>query len=117
MVTIAIEDNGIGIPKDALRKLGRPFEQVESQLTKTHQGSGLGLAIAKSLAELHGGAMRIRSTLGDGTMRRRPPAAGRQARAHANARKPLLLLRPPLLRPRPRSLSASRKYPRRCSRP
>jgi two-component system, cell cycle sensor histidine kinase PleC len=68
LVTIAIEDNGIGIPKDALRKLGRPFEQVESQLTKRHQGSGLGLAIAKSLAEMHGGAMRIRSKLGKGTM-------------------------------------------------
>ena len=67
-VTIAIEDNGIGIPKDALHKLGRPFEQVESQLTKRHQGSGLGLAIAKSLAELHGGRMRIRSVLGTGTM-------------------------------------------------
>src|SRR5271170_1500477 len=67
MVTIAIADNGIGIPKDALRKLGRPFEQVESQLTKRHQGSGLGLAIAKSLAELHGGTMRIRSALGVGT--------------------------------------------------
>jgi two-component system cell cycle sensor histidine kinase PleC len=68
MVTIAIEDNGIGIPKHALRKLGRPFEQVDSQLTKRHQGSGLGLAIAKSLAEMHGGAMRIRSKLGHGTM-------------------------------------------------
>jgi two-component system cell cycle sensor histidine kinase PleC len=66
-VTIAIEDNGIGIPRNAVRKLGRPFEQVESQLTKRYQGSGLGLAIAKSLAELHGGAMRIRSTLGSGT--------------------------------------------------
>jgi len=68
MIMIAICDNGIGIPKEALRKLGRPFEQVESQLTKRHQGSGLGLAIAKSLAELHGGRMRIRSKLGDGTM-------------------------------------------------
>jgi two-component system, cell cycle sensor histidine kinase PleC len=68
MVTIAFIDNGIGIPKDALRKLGRPFEQVESQLTKRHQGSGLGLAIAKSLVEFHGGGMRIRSTLGKGTM-------------------------------------------------
>jgi two-component system cell cycle sensor histidine kinase PleC len=67
-VTIAIEDNGIGIPRDALRKLGRPFEQVESQLTKRHQGSGLGLAIAKSLTDLHGGRMRIVSTLGKGTM-------------------------------------------------
>jgi two-component system cell cycle sensor histidine kinase PleC len=68
IVTIAIRDNGIGIARQALHKLGRPFEQVESQLTKRHQGSGLGLAIAKSLIELHGGAMRIRSQLGRGTM-------------------------------------------------
>jgi two-component system cell cycle sensor histidine kinase PleC len=67
-VTIAIADTGIGIPKEALTRLGRPFEQVESQLTKSHQGSGLGLAIAKSLTRLHGGSMRIRSTLGKGTM-------------------------------------------------
>jgi len=67
-VTIAISDSGIGIPKDALKKLGRPFEQVESQLTKTHHGSGLGLAIAKSLTELHGGMMRIRSSVGKGTL-------------------------------------------------
>jgi two-component system cell cycle sensor histidine kinase PleC len=64
---LLIEDSGIGIPKPALMKLGRPFEQVESQFTKTHKGSGLGLAIAKSLAELHGGAMRIRSVEGIGT--------------------------------------------------
>ena len=67
-MTLAIEDTGIGIPKEALANLGKPFEQVESQFTKSHQGSGLGLAIAKSLVELHGGAMRIRSTLGVGTV-------------------------------------------------
>ena len=67
-VIIAIADTGIGIPEDALARLGRPFEQVESQLTKSHQGSGLGLAIAKSLTELHHGTMRIRSTPGRGTM-------------------------------------------------
>jgi two-component system, cell cycle sensor histidine kinase PleC len=67
-VIIGITDDGIGIPRQALQKLGRPFEQVESQLTKRHQGSGLGLAIAKSLVELHGGAMRIRSRLGRGTL-------------------------------------------------
>jgi two-component system cell cycle sensor histidine kinase PleC len=65
---IAIADTGIGIPKEALARLGRPFEQVESHVTKTHQGSGLGLAIAKSLTELHGGTMRIRSTPGKGTL-------------------------------------------------
>jgi two-component system cell cycle sensor histidine kinase PleC len=67
-VMFAIEDSGIGISKQALVKLGRPFEQVESQLTKSHQGSGLGLAIAKSLCELHGGTMRIRSVQGTGTI-------------------------------------------------
>jgi two-component system cell cycle sensor histidine kinase PleC len=67
-VMVAIEDTGIGIPKDALQKLGRPFEQVESQFTKSHQGSGLGLAIARSLAELHHGTIRIRSTQGVGTV-------------------------------------------------
>jgi two-component system cell cycle sensor histidine kinase PleC len=67
-VLIAISDTGIGIPKEALKKLGRPFEQVESQLTKSYHGSGLGLAIAKSLVELHGGVMRIRSTQGAGTI-------------------------------------------------
>ncbi|WP_197028259.1 ATP-binding protein [Bosea sp. 117] len=62
-----VEDTGIGIPKGALAKIGKPFEQVESQFTKTYKGSGLGLAIAKSLIELHGGTMRIRSTEGSGT--------------------------------------------------
>jgi two-component system cell cycle sensor histidine kinase PleC len=67
-ITLAIADTGIGIAKDALTRLGRPFEQVESQLTKSHQGSGLGLAISKSLVELHGGRMCIRSMLGRGTL-------------------------------------------------
>jgi len=67
-VSVSIADTGIGIPEDALARLARPFEQVESQLTKSHQGSGLGLAIAKSLTELHQGTMRIRSTPGRGTM-------------------------------------------------
>ena len=67
-VTIAIADDGIGIPSEALKRLGRPFEQVESQLTKSHQGSGLGLAISKSLAELQGGSLRIRSKPGVGTV-------------------------------------------------
>ena len=65
---LGIADTGIGIARDALKRLGRPFEQVEGQLTKSHQGSGLGLAIAKSLVELHGGRMRIRSRVGAGTV-------------------------------------------------
>ncbi len=67
-VVLLIADTGIGIAPQSLRRLGRPFEQVESQLTKTYHGSGLGLAIARSLANLHGGSMRLRSKLGSGTV-------------------------------------------------
>ncbi|MGO4834047.1 sensor histidine kinase, partial [Rhizobiaceae sp. 2RAB30] len=65
---LSIEDTGCGIPREALSKLGRPFEQVQNQFSKNHTGSGLGLAISRSLAELHGGALKIRSTEGVGTI-------------------------------------------------
>jgi len=64
---ITIRDTGIGIPESELGKLGRPFEQVENQLTKSHRGSGLGLAISRSLVEMHGGKFKIESSETDGT--------------------------------------------------
>ncbi len=67
-IMLMIADTGIGIAPQSLARLGRPFEQVESQLTKTYHGSGLGLAIARSLTQLHGGSMRLRSKLGTGTV-------------------------------------------------
>jgi two-component system cell cycle sensor histidine kinase PleC len=67
-VLLFIADTGIGIPQQSLARLGRPFEQVESQLTKTYHGSGLGLAIARSLTHLHGGTMKLRSQIGKGTV-------------------------------------------------
>jgi two-component system cell cycle sensor histidine kinase PleC len=67
MVSLMIEDDGIGIARDALDKLGRPFEQVQPQFTRNHKGSGLGLAIARSLAQLNGGDLTIHSTTGVGT--------------------------------------------------
>ena len=67
-IVLMIADSGIGIAPHSLQRLGRPFEQVESQLTKTYHGSGLGLAIARSLTNLHGGSMRLRSRLGTGTV-------------------------------------------------
>ncbi len=66
-VRIAIKDTGIGIPEADIVKLGRPFEQVENQFSKSHQGSGLGLAISRALIELHGGTLRISSREGQGT--------------------------------------------------
>ncbi|EBX4816802.1 PAS domain-containing sensor histidine kinase, partial [Salmonella enterica subsp. enterica serovar Newport] len=67
-LSLTIEDTGCGIPKAALSKLGRPFEQVQNQFTRNHQGSGLGLAISRSLAEMNGGALKIRSREGIGTI-------------------------------------------------
>ena len=87
---MTIQDTGVGIPKSALRKIGQPFEQVENQFTKSHSGSGLGLAITRSLAELHGGWLRIRSTEGVGTVvgvcipdRRQQTISNHEAEIHA----------------------------------
>ena len=67
IVKLAIADTGCGIDTDALRRIGVPFEQAQNAFTKDHQGSGLGLAIARSLAELHGGSLDVRSIAGKGT--------------------------------------------------
>ncbi|AQX27668.1 MULTISPECIES: sensor histidine kinase [unclassified Bartonella] len=64
----SIKDTGVGIPKEAIKKLGQPFEQVENQFTKTHPGSGLGLAISRSLLELHKGKLEITSKEAKGTI-------------------------------------------------
>ncbi|MCC2111776.1 MAG: PAS-domain containing protein, partial [Hyphomicrobiales bacterium] len=66
-VRIVLKDTGIGIPDAALKKLGRPFEQVQDPFSKTYKGAGLGLAITCSLVELHGGSLKIRSKEGVGT--------------------------------------------------
>ncbi|MBW6421289.1 PAS-domain containing protein [Rhizobium sp. XQZ8] len=67
-VVLTIADTGIGIPKESLSKIGQPFEQVQSQYAKSKGGSGLGLAISRSLIGLHGGNMRIKSRVGQGTV-------------------------------------------------
>jgi two-component system cell cycle sensor histidine kinase PleC len=66
-VRIAIADTGIGISKHDIARLGKPFEQLENQLTKGHKGTGLGLAISRSIIEMHGGRLDIKSKVGEGT--------------------------------------------------
>jgi len=67
-LNIYVEDTGMGIPPAPLARLGRPFEQLHGSMSNGMKGSGLGLAIARSLVDLHGGSMRIRSTVGSGTI-------------------------------------------------
>lgn len=67
-IAIYVADNGRGIDPQALSRLGRPFEQNAAVLENGMKGSGLGLAIARALIDLHGGALRIRSQPGVGTI-------------------------------------------------
>jgi signal transduction histidine kinase len=67
-VGIHVGDTGTGIPKDRLAHLGRPFQRVHADNMRPAPGSGLGLAIARSLVELHGGRLRIKSRQGSGTV-------------------------------------------------
>ena len=64
---IDVQDTGCGIAPTAIGRLGKPFEQGDKRLANGMKGSGLGLAIARSLVDLHGGTLRIKSTLGLGT--------------------------------------------------
>jgi two-component system cell cycle sensor histidine kinase PleC len=63
-----VEDNGVGIPREFMPRLGRPFEQVEPEFNRAQRGAGLGLAIAKALTRMHRGGLRIRSQEGVGTI-------------------------------------------------
>ena len=64
---ISVADTGIGIAPEDLGRLARPFEQIETQHSKTQQGTGLGLALTKALVELHEGVLGIESEPGVGT--------------------------------------------------
>jgi two-component system cell cycle sensor histidine kinase PleC len=66
-VRVGVSDTGIGISEQDMTRLAKPFEQIESQLSKTQQGSGLGLALTKSLVEMHQGQLDIESEPGKGT--------------------------------------------------
>jgi PAS domain S-box-containing protein len=63
----AVNDTGCGIREDALERIFSPFEQQDSSTTSRYGGTGLGLAISKSLVELMGGSIRVRSIVDVGS--------------------------------------------------
>ena len=67
MLEIAIEDTGVGIGEDDQQGLFLPFSQVDSSTRRQHGGVGLGLSISQRLAELMGGGISLRSSLGQGS--------------------------------------------------
>jgi len=67
-VELSVADNGIGIAKQDLPKLGNPFVQANNSYDRSYDGAGLGLSVVKGLARLHGGRLELASVLGEGTI-------------------------------------------------
>ena len=66
-VVYRVQDSGIGIALDAQQYVFDEFRQVDGSATRRYGGSGLGLSLAQRLAELLGGTIELRSTLGEGS--------------------------------------------------
>ncbi len=66
-LTIQIQDTGIGISQDKLALIFEVFTQADSSTARRFGGSGLGLAISRSLVQMMGGDIHVRSQLGQGS--------------------------------------------------
>lgn len=62
-----IRDNGIGMTPEFLAKIFEPFERERTSTVAGIQGTGLGMAIAKSITEMMGGELDVKSEVGVGT--------------------------------------------------
>jgi len=66
-LTFAVQDSGIGIPKNNMPRLFEKFYRGTNREALAERGTGLGLAIVKSIAERHGGKVWAESELGKGS--------------------------------------------------
>lgn len=64
---IIVADNGVGISEEHIDKIWTRFYRVDDVRNDEYGSSGLGLSMVKSIIELHGGEITVKSTLGHGT--------------------------------------------------
>lgn len=64
---VTVEDNGIGIPKEAQNRIFERFYRVDKSHSREIGGTGLGLAIARNAIIMHRGAIKVHSMEGEGT--------------------------------------------------
>ena len=66
-VEITVADSGMGIPPQHLDHIFERFARSDASRQGDSEGHGLGLSIVKTIAEAHGGTLRVRSKVGKGT--------------------------------------------------
>ncbi|MBI2254796.1 MAG: PAS domain S-box protein [Proteobacteria bacterium] len=66
-MVLVVNDTGIGIATEDIDRVMHPFAQADGGLNRKYEGTGLGLTLSLGLARLHGGDLRLESTLGEGT--------------------------------------------------
>jgi CheY-like chemotaxis protein len=66
-IDFSVRDTGIGIPDEAIGSLFRPFQQAGKDTSRKYGGTGLGLAISRSIIQLFGSDIMIKSKFGEGS--------------------------------------------------
>ncbi len=66
-VTIAISDQGLGIPAESHKQIFEKFYRVDESTSKEVYGHGLGLYFARKVIEAHGGQIQVSSAVGEGS--------------------------------------------------
>ena len=66
-ISIAIRDDGEGIPREAVPRLTERFYRVDVKRSRERGGTGLGLAIVKHIVNRHGGRLQVESKAGEGS--------------------------------------------------
>lgn len=64
---LRVRDSGLGIPPEEIPRLFERFYRVPNARGRTHEGTGIGLSLVQELVRVHGGFIRVESTLGKGS--------------------------------------------------